>query len=39
MLYKYGGLSMDADTSPVVRPSQFTFPPGYELLFDKKAHI
>ncbi|GAB9464672.1 hypothetical protein Gpo141_00002100 [Globisporangium polare] len=39
MLYKYGGLSVDADTSPVIHASQFVLPTGCELLFGKEAHI
>ncbi|GAB9475219.1 hypothetical protein Gpo141_00012321 [Globisporangium polare] len=39
MLYKYGGLSVDADTYPTVHEYQLHWPVGCDLVFGKEAQI
>ncbi|TYZ68696.1 hypothetical protein PybrP1_006629 [[Pythium] brassicae (nom. inval.)] len=39
LLYKFGGFSVDADTSPVVPASEIRLPTGCELLLGKEMHL
>lgn len=39
MLYKFGGFSVDADTSPAVPASEIRFPEDCELLLGKEVHL
>lgn len=39
LLYKYGGMAVDADTRPVVNASEIEFPKECDVVFGKEIHI
>lgn len=39
LLYKYGGIAADADTTPAVNASAIEFPRGCDVIFGKETHM